>query len=205
MKKKNRKDNHSSKRSVKSPLLRRKEIRTCINLHNDCENSDVLNEIMGPALNFGSTSVVDEPTPDPIMSNSESFEIAQPQSNNHSTFVNNSVTNNVSLIMQSHTYVLFPVCCLFKCVYVKSQSFNMIFSNFCCLSSLKLIIFSLFSLWRVSSDAATCLGSPGKPCLFFFWFQLLQSLMLTFRNMEESLRSPMLEYSCRTLDSMIGF
>jgi len=94
VKKKNRKDNHSSKRSVKSPLLRRKEIRTCINLHNDCENSDVLNEIMGPALNFGSTSVVDEPTPDPIMSNSESFEIDQPQSNNHSTFVDNSVANN---------------------------------------------------------------------------------------------------------------
>merc|ERR1712131_252832 len=87
VKKKNRKENHSSKRSVKSPLLRRKEIRTCINLHNDCENSDVLYEIMGPALNFGSTSVVDEPTPDPIMSNSESFEIDQPQSNNHSTFV----------------------------------------------------------------------------------------------------------------------
>ena len=47
------------KKSVKSPLLRRKEIRTCINLHNDCENSDVLHEIMTPAMNFGSTASTD--------------------------------------------------------------------------------------------------------------------------------------------------
>ena len=47
------------KKSVKSPLLRRKEIRTCINLHNDCENSDVLHEIMTPAMNFGSTTSTD--------------------------------------------------------------------------------------------------------------------------------------------------
>ena len=44
--------------SVKSPLLRRKEIRTCINLHNDCENSDVLHEIISPALNFGAPASV---------------------------------------------------------------------------------------------------------------------------------------------------
>ena len=43
---------------VKSPLLRRKEIRTCINLHNDCENSDVLHEIISPALNFGAPASV---------------------------------------------------------------------------------------------------------------------------------------------------
>eukprot|EP00092_Neocalanus_flemingeri_P007501 GFUD01008098.1.p1 GENE.GFUD01008098.1~~GFUD01008098.1.p1 ORF type:complete len:976 (+),score=306.08 GFUD01008098.1:309-3236(+) len=42
------------RKNIKSPLLRRKEIRTCINLHNACENSDVLQEIMGPAVSYGS-------------------------------------------------------------------------------------------------------------------------------------------------------
>ena len=41
------------KKQVKSPLLRRKEIRACLQLHNDCENSDVLQEIISPAINFG--------------------------------------------------------------------------------------------------------------------------------------------------------
>jgi len=43
------------KKNIKSPLLRRKEIRTCINLHNACENSDVLHEIMRPAVSYGSS------------------------------------------------------------------------------------------------------------------------------------------------------
>ena len=50
--------NKIKKSNVKSPLLRRKEIRTCINLHNDCENSDVLHEIISPALNFGAVASV---------------------------------------------------------------------------------------------------------------------------------------------------
>lgn len=38
------------KKAFKSPLLRRKEIRDCISLHNDCESSDLLEELLTPAL-----------------------------------------------------------------------------------------------------------------------------------------------------------
>merc|ERR1719232_1595539 len=55
--KKRHQESGIKRKNIKSPLLRRKEIRNCINLHNACENSDVLNEIMEPALNFGSSSL----------------------------------------------------------------------------------------------------------------------------------------------------
>ena len=32
--------------------MKRKEIKACINLHNACEDSDVLQEIIGPSVRF---------------------------------------------------------------------------------------------------------------------------------------------------------
>ena len=46
------------KRAIRSPILKRKEIKACINLHNACEESDVLQEIIGPSVRFS------EDTPD---------------------------------------------------------------------------------------------------------------------------------------------
>merc|ERR1712227_223729 len=72
----NKKKHHDSeikRKNIKSPLLRRKEIRNCINLHNACENSDVLNEIMGPALHFGSTTEI------PAANNNDIFYELNPQ------------------------------------------------------------------------------------------------------------------------------
>ena len=40
------------KRAIRSPILKRKEIKACINLHNACEDSDVLQEIIGPSVRF---------------------------------------------------------------------------------------------------------------------------------------------------------
>merc|ERR1719510_1234712 len=47
--------NRKSKSAVKSPLLRRKEIKTCLNLHRACEDSEVLQELLIPAVRFGSS------------------------------------------------------------------------------------------------------------------------------------------------------
>ena len=77
----NKKKHHDSeikRKNIKSPLLRRKEIRNCINLHNACENSDVLNEIMGPALNFGSSSLSTTDSSDVF------YEVDQQQKDNQS-------------------------------------------------------------------------------------------------------------------------
>ena len=52
---KSKSKNNKSQQSFKSPLLRRKEIRTCLSLHEACESSDVLEEILTPALQFGNT------------------------------------------------------------------------------------------------------------------------------------------------------
>ena len=61
-KKQGTKKSKSSKNMIKSPILKRKEIKQSINLHNACENSDVLHEIIGPALNC--TSIIDVPQED---------------------------------------------------------------------------------------------------------------------------------------------
>ena len=47
--------NRKSKPTVKSPLLRRKEIKTCLNLHRACEDSEVLQELLIPAVRFGNS------------------------------------------------------------------------------------------------------------------------------------------------------
>ena len=47
--------NRKSKSAVKSPLLRRKEIKTCLNLHRACEDSEVLQELLIPAVRFGNS------------------------------------------------------------------------------------------------------------------------------------------------------
>lgn len=52
--KKGSKTPKNPRKNKKSPLLRRKEIRTCISLHNACETSDVLEELMRPAISYGS-------------------------------------------------------------------------------------------------------------------------------------------------------
>lgn len=52
--KKGSKTPKNPRKNIKSPLLRRKEIRTCISLHNACETSDVLQELMRPAISYGS-------------------------------------------------------------------------------------------------------------------------------------------------------
>ena len=52
---KSKSKNNKSQQSFKSPLLRRKEIRTCLSLHEACESSDVLEEILTPALQFGNS------------------------------------------------------------------------------------------------------------------------------------------------------
>ena len=58
--KKGTKTPKTERKTIKSPLLRRKEIRTCISLHNECETSDVLEELMRPAIDYGSnTNIVD--------------------------------------------------------------------------------------------------------------------------------------------------
>ena len=41
------------KKIPKSPLLKRSEIQACIDLHNACENADILQEIIQPAISFG--------------------------------------------------------------------------------------------------------------------------------------------------------
>ena len=45
----------TKKKIPKSPLLKRSEIKACIDLHNACENADILQEIIQPAISFGST------------------------------------------------------------------------------------------------------------------------------------------------------
>ena len=40
-------------KSAKSPLLRRSEIRTCLELHQACETADILQELLQPAVTFG--------------------------------------------------------------------------------------------------------------------------------------------------------
>ena len=45
----------TKKKIPKSPLLKRSEIKACIDLHNACENADILQEIIQPAICFGST------------------------------------------------------------------------------------------------------------------------------------------------------
>ena len=49
---KSKSKNHKSEQAFKSPLLRRKEIRRCLGLQEACESSDVLEEILTPALHF---------------------------------------------------------------------------------------------------------------------------------------------------------
>ena len=45
----------AKKKIPKSPLLKRSEIKACIDLHNACENADILQEIIQPAISFGSS------------------------------------------------------------------------------------------------------------------------------------------------------
>lgn len=45
----------AKKKIPKSPLLKRSEIKACIDLHNACENADILQEIIHPAICFGSS------------------------------------------------------------------------------------------------------------------------------------------------------
>lgn len=40
-------------KSAKSPLLRRSEIRTCLELHQACETAEILQELLEPAVTFG--------------------------------------------------------------------------------------------------------------------------------------------------------
>jgi len=69
--KKGSKTPKNERKNIKSPLLRRKEIRTCISLHNECETSEVLEELIRPAISYGSNlniveTVEDTPEIDPI-------------------------------------------------------------------------------------------------------------------------------------------
>ena len=45
----------AKKKIPKSPLLKRSEIQACIDLHNACENADILQELIHPAICFGSS------------------------------------------------------------------------------------------------------------------------------------------------------
>ena len=56
-KKSNSKVAKEKKKVPKSPLLKRSEIQTCIDLHNACESADILQELIRPAVDFGSEEI----------------------------------------------------------------------------------------------------------------------------------------------------
>ena len=60
----------TKKKTPKSPMLKRSEIKACIDLHHACENADILKELIQPAVNFGSNVIIPE-----TLENKDGFEL----------------------------------------------------------------------------------------------------------------------------------
>ena len=85
------------KHTVKSPVLRRKEIRACLSLHNECESSGVLEELLTPSLYFQNSENNLEYTElrtDQTPSNSDNF-LAESVDDDDSNFIDRNSVRNV--------------------------------------------------------------------------------------------------------------
>ena len=147
------------KTSVKSPLLRRKEIRTCINLHNDCENSDVLHEIISPALNFGAASVpvngdITHADRGPEVS-SRVHQINPVRDESHPCQIEDHRKLDVSCQGEGHEMMLDSVVVVdVRIIPLRAKFHAELSAYFDCIS--------FFSPCQANSDAAGCPGSPGR-------------------------------------------
>ena len=146
------------KNSFKSPLLRRKEIRTCINLHNDCENSDVLHEIISPALNYGAASVTvngDVTYPDRRQEvDSRVHQINHDRDDSHPCQIEDPRKLDVSCRLRGRHELMVDVVVV-RIIPPRAKFHADSPAYFDCISS--------FSPCPVNSDAAGCPGSPGRP------------------------------------------
>ena len=101
--------NRKSKSAVKSPLLRRKEIKTCLNLHRACEDSEVLQELLIPAVRFGSSVEDSEATTSDeaqlITESIDDIDLVDPDTKN--VISSNSVRPGLSTMAIFHIIFLF--------------------------------------------------------------------------------------------------
>ena len=187
------------KNSVKSPLLRRKEIRTCINLHNDCENSDVLHEIISPALNFGATSVavngngdIAHPDRRPEVV-SRVHQINPDRDESHPCQIEDHRKLDVSCQGGRHEIMFDSVVVVVRIIPLRAKFHAEFSAYFDCISS--------FSRCQANSDAPECPGSPGRPSPSSFWSAPPPSSGLTSKGIRTSRGQTSVSF-CRTLASL---